>query len=292
MDLRKTFECGQCFRWNALPGADGSYIGVFRGRLLIASRTSANIRLHEVVEGASVQNVGLSRESLLRYFDLYSDYRRIGEEICLEADSRQDSFLRSATEYSSGLRILRQDPFETLISFIISANNNIPKIKLTVEDLCAEFGDLAGIHEGKHYYAFPTAEQLAGRHAEIEKVRAIGYRAKAVAEAAEKVADGRLDLEKIKQGRADFETAVGTLRTLYGVGEKVANCVALFGLGHIEGFPVDTWIKKAMREHYGIEKNYENFVKMNFKSYPGIAQQYLFFYLRERKKTFGAELVL
>lgn len=292
MDLRKTFECGQCFRWNALPGADGSYIGVFRGRLLIASRTSANIRLHEVVEGASVQNVGLSRESLLRYFDLYSDYQRIGEEICLEADRRNDVFLQDAVKYSHGLRLLRQDPFETLISFIISANNNIPKIKMTIEDLCRKFGKPIGEFDGNTYYSFPVAERIAGRYAELQKVRAAGYRTKAISEAAEKVADGRLDLEKIKQGRADFETAVGTLRTLYGVGEKVANCVALFGLGHIEGFPVDTWIKKAMREHYGIEKNYENFVKMNFKSYPGIAQQYLFFYLRERKKSFGAGLVL
>lgn len=286
LDLRKTFECGQCFRWNPLrletrDLADSplAYIGVAGGALLIAEECAEEIRILDLSDSPSA-----SGHTLMRYFDLFRDYGRIEEEICLEADRRNDPFLRDAVKYCRGLRLLRQEPFETLISFIISANNNIPKIKMSIEDLCEKFGDPVGEFAGRTYHAFPSAKQLAGRMAELEKVRAIGYRARAISEAAEKIADGRLNLTEMEQGGMCFDEAVRTLCTLYGVGEKVANCVALFGLGHDRGFPVDTWIRKALREQYGVEKKFEEFVRQNFESHPGIAQQYMFFYLRETRK--------
>lgn len=320
LNLRKTFECGQCFRWNPLPvttqtcklhrhsasenrhasenrpaSEDSptsaehcprydfrdphlSYVGVIKNTLLVASEAEGDIHI-SFPEGRS-----LSDEELKTYFDLFRDYGRIEEGICREADRRNDTFLQDAVRYSHGLRLLCQDPFETLISFIISANNHISKIKMTVEDLCTKFGEPVGELGGCTYYSFPVAERIAGRYAELEKVRAVGYRARAISEAAEKVADGRMELEKIEQGKSGFEEAVRTLRSLYGVGEKVANCVALFGLGHAEGFPVDTWIRKVLKERYGVEKGFEAFVKEHFNSHPGIAQQYLFFYYREMQK--------
>lgn len=278
LNLRKTFECGQCFRWNPLASA-GSYIGVAEGTVLIAEEKGGNIHISSPTDISSI-----SKNALMHYFDLFQDYRRIEEEICLEADKRKDGFVRSAVKYCRGLRLLHQAPFETLISFIISANNNIPKIKISIEDLCVKFGDPVGEFSGETYHAFPSAERLAGRMTELEKVRAIGYRARAISEAAEKIANGRIDLAKIEQGKSSFEEAIKTLCALYGVGEKVANCVALFGLGHSEGFPVDTWIRKALKEQYGVEKKFEEFVKQSFQFHPGIAQQYMFFYLRETRK--------
>lgn len=311
LDLRKTFACGQCFRWNRLPeprdaardsvrdtashsheisgtrkdSASHShprptYIGVCRDLLLLAEENEGDI----LVSSPLGRDIAPFASSIYHYFDTERDYAGVREELYLDAAKHQDAFLRSAVEYSRGLRLLRQDPFETLISFIISANNNIPKIKLTIEDLCRTFGTPIGEYEENTFYSFPTAEQLAGKRSEIERIRAVGYRARAIAEAAEKVAEGRIAPEHWTQKQMRFEDAVTLLRTLYGVGEKVANCVALFGLGHDAGFPVDTWIKKILRAEYGVERDFERFVRERFRVHPGIAQQYLFFYLRERTK--------
>lgn len=290
LDLRKTFECGQCFRWNNAAHTDNRHEEAVSGDVRyigVAHKNIIDLRTHDgavYIHRIHPQNTShiADYDILFNYFSLDEDYIKIQDNIADFSQKNGDKFMVDAAKYCSGLRILRQDPFEALISFIISANNNIPKIKLSIEDMCARFGKSLGEYGGKAYHAFPAPEALASRPDEIENIRAIGYRARAVREAAAKVLSGELILEELTPKYSTFKDSVKTLRTLYGIGEKVANCVALFGLGHMDAFPVDTWIKKALTSQYGIEKDFEKFAAEHFKVHPGIAQQYMFFYLREQ----------
>lgn len=301
INLRKTFDCGQCFRWNKIDGSANTYIGVVESSLVTAAQTA---------DGAcfSVISGDVSADFLENYFDKALDYNLMRREIIQNADCFSDDFMKDATIHSEGMRLLRQDPFETLISFIISANNNIPKIKMCVEDLCTRFGTkielskdakkqlkkLGGGLSEKDYYSFPSPMQLSEAGLDkIAMIRAIGYRARGVYEASQKVAEGDLDLASIcknenlkgkKSCACNILDAMGRLKALYGVGEKVANCVALFGLGHREAFPIDTWVKKTLTEIYGIKKDFSKFVEKRFTVHPGLSQQFMFFYQRELKQ--------
>lgn len=284
MDLQKTFECGQCFRWRC-DGA-GQYVGTIRDTVYRIWREGEMIRIASAISlsGTASENDEADdreeRRFLRRYFDLDRDYSEINRQILRSAEERSDSFLKDAAAYASGLRMLRQAPFETLISFIVSANNNIPKIKRSLDDLCGQFGTCIGEYGGSLHFTFPAAKDLLGGEEAVKRVRAIGYRSRAVSEAAKILCDDPLFLERLKSGNASFAEASERLRELYGVGEKVAGCVALFGLGHDTAFPVDTWIKKVLKAQYGVENHYGAFVERQFPVYPGIVQQYLFFYCR------------
>lgn len=271
-DLHKTFSCGQCFRWNA---AEARYIGVVQGRVLELRKEARGIRI--VQYGAAP----LSHRELDRYFDFGTNYNKVRHEILAQAMSVGDQAAIRATKYCAGLRILAQDPFETLVSFIISANNNIPKIKLTIQDLCEKLGEPIVELEGKVYYSFPTPEQFARNPETVRNAKAIGYRDRGIIEAAQKIVSGNLDLTQCHAAKTGYEEALRKLVTLYGVGEKVANCVLLFGLGHRSAFPIDTWVKKVLERFYGVQKGYSDFVRKQFPVHPGVVQQYLFFYLRE-----------
>jgi N-glycosylase/DNA lyase len=261
-DAAAIFECGQCFRWNA--DERGDYTGVAHGRVLTGSRDGERVIIRE--RGGTNRNPALWRE----YFDLDTDYAAI------RGGFSHDPHLARASEFGAGIRILRQEPWEALCSFIISQCNNIPRIKKIIETLCSLCGDQIGGADGESsekYFAFPSAEVVAGKtETELAPLRS-GYRAPYILAAAEEVASGRLDLAEL--AAEPIDAAMKALKSLPGVGEKVASCAALFGLHMLDAFPVDTWMKKAMSRHY------ENgFDPKQFSPYAGLAQQYLFYYER------------
>lgn len=255
LDLVKTFECGQCFRWNA--DENGVYSGVAFGH-------AAYLRS----DGGEVYIKSAAPMELWRdYFDLKHDY----EAITRGFDGGE--YLAACVEYGRGIRLLRQEPWEALCSFIISQCNNIKRIKGIVERLCAAFGDETEL-DGKAFRTFPSAARLAECELEELSVLRCGYRAPYILSAARAVADGSIDLEKLID--ADYLTAKRSLLTIDGVGEKVANCAALYGLYHTEAFPVDVWMRRALKEHFP-----PDFDPAGLGEYAGLAQQYIFYYTRE-----------
>lgn len=261
LDVVKTFECGQCFRWR--PGEDGVYRGVAGGR---AARVYP--RGGDVYIEAEERDLPFWRE----YFDLGTDYAAAREsvEVC--------DYIRECAAYGEGIRILRQDKWEALCSFIISQCNNIPRIRGIVERLCALFGEELDAPWGR-VYAFPGPEKLAPLDEEALAPLRSGYRAKYILEAARAVDSGALDLEAVSLlPRA--EDCRAALKRLPGVGDKVANCAVLFGLHRMDAFPIDVWVKKALREHMPA-----GFDPASLGEYAGLAQQYMFFRERERDKS-------
>jgi len=255
-DPIKIFECGQCFRWNA--DENGVYRGVAHG---IAAKVWS--------EGGSVFISGSMeqfRNVWYDYFDMDRDYAKAREALSI------DEYTRAAAEYGAGIRILRQDKWEALCSFIISQCNNIPRIKKIVETLCQYFGKELEF-EGKKVYTFPDAEKVAALTVEDLAPLRCGYRAPYIIGAAKAVVDGTLDLETLSQ--SDFSTALKALKSMHGIGDKVANCVILFGLCIPDAFPVDVWMKKALAAHYP-----KDFDPKVFGENAGLAQQYIFYYAR------------
>lgn len=275
--LDHTFDNGQCFRWN--KEADGSYTGVAFGK-------AANINY--VGESLILDNISLEdfHKNWRGYLDLDRDYGAVKRML-----SEKDSAMRNAISYGYGMRILQQEKWETLISFILSQNNNIARIKKCVEGLCAAHGSPLGSYRGRMYYAFPTTAALAQLSPEELDTCRLGYRAKYIVETAKQIAadEGRT-LESL--GRASTEEAYEYLLGLCGVGPKVANCIMLFSMGKQESFPLDVWIKRVMNQVYHIEegnaKKMQAYAADHFGGYGGIAQQYLFYYTREISKKFSS----
>jgi N-glycosylase/DNA lyase len=256
-DPVKIFECGQCFRWNAI---DGVYTGVFRNGAakVFKIKDSIFIRFSE----------GLSADEVIAYFDMKRDYESIRLSVGI------DEYMQKAAEFGRGIRILCQEPWEALCSFIISQCNNIPRIKKIIETLCRSFGKPINF-EGNTYY--PSAECLAKLSpCELDGLRC-GYRAAYIIDAARAVAEGKLDLDALTT--LSYNEALHALKGLNGIGDKVANCVILFGLSMLGAFPIDVWIKKVLANHY--EKEFSPAV---FGEYAGVAQQYMFFYARSGEK--------
>ena len=256
----KTFECGQCFRWNALGEQD--YLGVASGRAarVFLSGETACVECGE-------DDIGFWRA----YLDMDADYAAARESVM------RGAYLTDCAECGAGIRILRQDKWEALCSFIISQCNNIPRIKSIVEKLCAIFGEPFETPWGEKF-AFPSAERVALlEEPELAPLHA-GYRAPYIINAARAVASGDIDLAAA--AAMDGESARKYLKTLNGVGDKVANCAVLFGLHRLDAFPVDVWIKRALREHMP-----PGFDPKSLGEYAGLAQQYMFF--AEREKAAG-----
>lgn len=265
-DLDNTLDNGQCFRWDRVD--TDHYVGVAMGRVLEVERIGPDVHFHpcdlETFHGIWVP-----------YFDLDRDYRVIHENL-----EGIDPSLDRALAYSDGMRLLRQDPWETTVSFIISANNNILRIRRIVRSLSERFGEPLG--EG--YYAFPTPERLA--EAPMEELRAcgLGYRDRYVKATALAVAKGEIDLDQIGEKPADdVEKA---LIGLSGIGPKVAQCILLFAYGFEERVPVDTWIQRIVAGLYAEEfKENETvgaFFKRKFGRFSGYAQQVLFHWARHQ----------
>lgn len=256
IDPVKTFECGQCFRWNA--DEKGDYFGVAFGKAAKIVREGDEVYI--ICEPGDYESIWRG------YLDMDRDY----ESIRLGFDAGE--YLAKCADYGAGIRILRQERWEALCSFIISQCNNIPRIKGIVEKLCLNFGEKKEFL-GREYYSFPSAETLAALWPEELAVLRSGYRAPYIIGAAKAVASGELDLEYL--ANADQTTAMKGLLSLNGVGAKVANCALLFGLGHLEAFPIDVWMKRALREHFA-----PDFDPASLGEYAGLAQQYIFYYAR------------
>lgn len=253
IDVEKTFECGQCFRWDRQ--SDGAYIGVAMGY-------PARV---EVIDNSVYITSDAPDELWHRYFDMDTDYDAAAMGFAGE-------YLERCCEFGKGIRILRQEPWEALCSFIISQCNNITRIKGIVDRLCTSFGEET-VFEGRTYYSFPSAATLANLTTDDLAPLRCGYRAEYIINAAKSVKNGEVDLSALCD--CDYRVAIKELRKLYGVGEKVANCVVLFGLGHMEAFPVDVWMKRALSEHFP-----PNFDPETLGEYAGLAQQYIFYYAR------------
>ena len=268
------FECGQCFRWN--QETDGSYTGVLENNVLNVTLESGQIIFQGICDG-NIQEIVTS------YFDLDRDYRKIQENL-----SKIDEPLKTSIQYGKGIRLLNQDLWETIISFIISANNNIPRIKGIIERLAKNYGNKIEWKD-KIYYAFPTPQQLA--KADIADLRALGlgFRDQRVYETTQIVLNKEVDLQKLSK-ETDSRKIREILLTLPGVGAKVADCIMLFStLKCLDVFPVDVWVRRVMNELYfqlPEEKNLkrEQIEKLAYEKYgnlAGIAQQYLFYWKRE-----------
>lgn len=251
-------ECGQCFRFERI--SDDEYILIACGRSLRMLRHERGWLFSDISESEFTQR-------FIDYFDLNRNYGEIIKSFST------DKTISAAAEVGGGIRIFRQDPWETLISFIISQNNNIPRIKKIINSLCRLLGE-----EINGVYSFPTPERIL--EAGLDGIAPIksGFRAKYIIDAAEKVVKGVISIERL--ANCGYEAALTELKLIKGVGDKVANCVLLFGFGYYEAFPIDVWVKRVMAEYYpdGLD------VKALGK-YAGIAQQYLFHYKRNSSEN-------
>ena len=268
-DPKHIFECGQCFRWKA--EYDGSYTGVAKGRVINVSREGNTVYL----KNTNLEDFNTIWKS---YFDLDTDYAKIKNEL-----KSMDEYLEKATEFGWGIRILRQDPWEMLISFIISSNNRIPMIQKAISNLSREYGTYIGKFNGVDYYNFPTPEQLS--KASIADIRACstGFRDKYIKATTERVISENEDVYSYEN--LGTEDCRKKLMEFNGVGPKVCDCIALFGMQKYDTFPVDVWVKRVMQEFY-VEDDMSlpkirKYAIDKFEDLSGFAQQYLFYYARE-----------
>ncbi len=267
-NLAHIFECGQAFRWNLQD--DGSYVGVAKGYALKISQNNNTVTFYDT-SLEDFENIWYD------YFDLSTDYSKIKQKLS------RDSVLKNAIPYGDGIRILKQEFWETVVSFIISASNNIPRIKKIVELLCENFGEEIE-YMGKIFYTFPDFNTISKLSLDDLSVIRSGFRDKYIKSAAEFFASGEIS-ENSFEG-LNTKNAKKLLMSIYGVGSKVSDCILFFGLSRTDSFPVDVWIKKIMQTLYFNNKEINNsvieeFALNRFGNLSGFAQQYLFFYARE-----------
>ena len=258
-DMEQIAASGQCFRMEQLEGrrysvmSGSHYLELVQEdkRLLFCCRETEY------------------REYWNRYFDLDTDYGVIRKQI-----DPQDACLSKAAQFGKGIRILRQELWEMLITFLVTQQNNIRRIRKIIGLLCERYGEQRQCPPGclrEIFSAFPAPERLAEASEEALRACNLGYRAKYVKKTAEQVADGQIDLEAV--GRMDYPDARAALLECCGVGEKVADCICLFGLHHLRAFPVDTHIRQILDREYP-----DGFPFERYRGYEGIMQQYLFYY--------------
>lgn len=270
--LSDTFDCGQCFRFN--PDGNGGYIGTAYGKTVRITEDGNTITLHNTTE-ADFYDVWY------HFLDLDRDYGKIK----LLLTNSSDSVMAKAVDYGGGIRILKQDLWETIVSFIISASNNIPRIKKIIELLCANFGT-PHEYEGNTHYSFPDAKTIASLSpGELDVIRA-GFRTKYIHACAQRVANGEFNLDSLYE--MSTPDAKRELMTFNGIGNKVADCILLFALNKFDSFPIDVWIKRIMEYCYFENKPQSipiisEFAQNKFGELGGIAQQYLFYYARSLK---------
>ena len=256
LNLAQTLDCGQANRWR--EKSNGIWQGVAFNKYLEIEKLDDGTVIFYNTTASDFENIWCD------YFDFNRDYTEIIKAIS------SNEVLKKAAEYGKGIRVLNQEPWETLCSFIISQNNNIKRIKGIIERLCENFGDDMG-----GYFTFPTPEKLAGLSPEDLAVLRSGFRAKYILDAAQKVSNKEIDLNNLKN--LSCVDAQKELMKIKGVGPKVADCALLFSHRHIEAFPKDVWIKRAM------EVLFEGNLPKEAEKYAGIVQQYIFFYARETK---------
>lgn len=253
ISLDQTLDCGQAFRWNRQE--DGSFIGVAFQKLCHISQEGSSVILHNV-------NARDFDAYWFDYFDLGRDYTALRRQFSA------DPTLARVISYAPGIRVLRQEPWEALCSFIISQNNNVGRIKGIVARLC----ELLGAPLGDGFFAFPTPDALAAcTPDDLAPLRA-GFRARYLIDAAQRTCSGEVDLAALRI--LPLEEARAALMRIVGVGVKVADCALLYGCGRVDCFPIDVWIRRAM------ESLFPNGLPDCAHDCAGIAQQYIFHYIR------------
>ncbi len=272
-ELKDIFECGQCFRWNREQ--DGSYTGIFGKNVLNLKKEKQII----TIEGICEKDI---QQTVEEYFDLNRDYQAIKQKL-----SKVDKNMKNSIQYGEGIRLLNQDLWETIVSFILSANNNIPRIKGMIERLSRNYGNKM-TWKGKEYYTFPTPQQL--KDVTISEYRALGFgfRDKRVYETTRMILNQEVDLEEMQKNLNTLEVKEQLL-TLAGVGTKVADCILLFSaLKRLEVFPIDVWVRRVMNDLYlkqeetkVSQKQIQEIATKKFGNLAGLAQQYLYYWRRE-----------
>lgn len=263
------FECGQAFRWKIEE--DESYTAVHRGKVINVKRKEDDI-IFSNTNRKDFENIWFD------YFDLDRNYGTIKKALS------KDPILEEAIKFGQGIRILNQDPYETTISFIISANNQIPRIKRSIDLLSKGFGQYITTYKDEEYFSFPTSDILS--NVEIEELKEnykVGFRAKYIVNSSNMIHNGEVELESIHD--LPTKEAQETLMKLPGVGPKVSSCILLFSFEKSDTFPVDVWVKRVMEHFYfkkdTKEKDISVFADEKFGDLAGLAQQYLFYYARE-----------
>lgn len=273
--LKDIFECGQCFRWNEQE--DGSYTGIWKENVVNVKQKNNEIIFEGVTKSGDLE------KEIKEYFDIERDYEAI--KIKLE---KIDDNMKKSIEYGEGIRILNQDLWETIISFIISANNNIPRIKGIIERISKAYGKEIKYKE-KSYYTFPTAEELKDVTVEEFRKLGLGFRDIRLYETTHMILENKVNLEEL-QKNPNTQEVREKLLSLSGVGPKVADCILLFStLKRFEVFPIDVWVRRVMNDLYIKEndetkvskKKIEDLANEKFGNLAGIAQQYLFYWRRE-----------
>ena len=280
-ELKDIFDCGQCFRWN--KEENGSYTGIWQRNVVSVSIVKQNTDLTNDILFEGIFENENYKEEIEKYFDLKRNYSKIKNEL-----SNIDENLKQSTIYGKGIRILNQDLWETIISFIISANNNIPRIKGIIERLSKKYGKEMN-YNGKKYYTFPTSKDLKDVTVKEYRDLGLGFRDIRLYETTKMILEKKVDLEELKTNKNTLEVR-NKLLTLSGVGPKVADCILLFSsLKRFEVFPIDVWVRRVMNDLYiknedekkVSKKQIENIAKEKFGSLAGLAQQYLFYWRRE-----------
>ena len=273
-NLEHIFECGQCFRWNKQD--DGSYIGVVDSCVIKVKEKCGQY----LFTGKSKEEN--FEETIKRYFDLYTDYNEYKTKL-----SSIDDYLKESINFGNGIRILKQDLWECIISFIISANNNIPRIKKIINAISYTYGKKI-VFENEEYYLFPTPEELSKATVEDLRKLGLGFRDKRIHETTRLINEEIVSLDNI-ENMIDTNQMREELLKLDGVGPKVADCILLFALKRLDVFPIDVWVRRVMNDLYihnedenkVNKKELQSLAEEKFKGLSGIAQQYLFYWRRE-----------
>lgn len=270
-ELDHVFECGQCFRWNKTE--NGNFIGVAFDRVIELEKRDNDLIIYNTTEEEF-------NDIWLDYFDFKRDYDEIKGELS------KDPLLKKSVNFGNGIRILRQEPFEILLSFIISANNRIPMIKKAIKAISRQWGKEI-VYKGETYYSFPKVEELHDKTIEDFEKCGTGFRAKYIKDTCEKVYESADILQYIYE--CDDDNCHLQLQKFMGVGPKVADCIMLFSMQKYSAFPVDVWVKRAMMHFYVAPdvslKKIRDFGRNKFQNLSGFAQQYLFYYARENNIT-------
>ncbi|MCM1364442.1 MAG: DNA-3-methyladenine glycosylase 2 family protein [Faecalibacterium sp.] len=254
LNIGLTVDCGQSFRWTV--NKDSSFHGIVNGKAVDIIQSENEI-IFKDTDKESFEKIWIP------YFDLNRDYK----SICKSFD---DAYLKTACSEYYGIRILKQDPWEAICSFIISQNNNIPRIKGIISRLCETFGEQINEND----YSFPSYETIAKLNEDDLSPLRAGFRNKYIIDAARKLASGEVSIEEIE--KMPIEQARQELMKIKGIGAKVAECSLLYGFGRVEAFPIDVWVKRIMKELY------PNGLPLCTKGVEGIAQQYLFHWRRQQ----------
>lgn len=273
-NLTHIFECGQCFRWNL--NEDESYTGIVRKNVINIKMINNDVYISSYGE----DNV---KDLFNNYFDIDRDYEKIKTKL-----RKIDNHMKESISYGDGIRLLNQDLWETIISFIISANNNIPRIKGIIERISKRYGEKI-VWNDLEYYTFPTPQELSKASVEDLRNLGLGFRDIRVYETTQKIVNKEVDLEKLHKEK-DTEKLREILLTLPGVGPKVADCILLFStLKRLDVFPIDVWVRRVMNDLYIHNENEQkvdkklimNVANEKFGDLCGIAQQYLFYWKRD-----------